>query len=117
MRHDDAYLLDMLLVAREARTFAAQLTFREFERNRMAQLAILKSVEVVGEAASRVSSECRESHPEIPWSGIVGMRNRLVHGYFEVNLVRVWDTLHQDIPRLIAQLERLIPPESPSSPD
>ena len=113
MRHDDAYLLDMLLAAREAGVFAAELNFLEFQRNRMAQLAILKSIEVVGEAASRISNECRESHPEIPWSGIVGMRNRLVHGYFEVNLVRVWDTLHQDIPRLIAQLERLIPPDSP----
>ena len=105
------------MAAREARAFAARLTFNEFERNRMAQLAILKSIEIVGEAASRVSSECRESHPEIPWPGIVGMRNRLVHGYFEVNLARVWDTLQQDIPRLIAQLERLIPPESPSLPN
>ena len=117
MRRDDACLLDMLLAAREARTFAGKLTFREFERNRMAQLAILKSVEVVGEAASRVSTERRESHPESPWSGIVGMRNRAVHGYFEVDLVRVRDTLQQDIPRLIAQLERLFPPESYSSPD
>lgn len=112
MRHDDAYLLDMLLAAREAGAFAVELNFLEFQRNRMAQLAILKSIEVVGEAASRISNEYRESHPEIPWSGIVGMRNRLVHGYFEINLVRVWDTLQQDIPRLIAQLERLIPPDS-----
>ena len=56
MRRDDAYLLDMLLAAREAREFAASLTFSEFERNRMAQLAILKAVEVVGEAASHVSA-------------------------------------------------------------
>jgi len=83
MRHDDAYLLDMLLAAREARGFAAGLTFDEFERYRMAQLAILKSIEVVGEAASRVSTGCMESHPEIPWSGIVGMRNRLVHAQSE----------------------------------
>ena len=117
MRHDDAYLLDMLLAAREARAFAVGMTFNEFQRNRMAQLAILKSIETVGEAASRVSNECRESHPEFPWPGIVGMRNRLVHGYFEVNLVRVWDTLQQDIPSLIARLERLIPPESPRPPD
>ena len=112
MRHDDAYLLDMLLAAREARSFAANLTFGEFERHRMAQLAILKSIEVIGEAASRVSTGCRESQPEIPWSGIVGMRNRLVHGYFNVNLERVWETVQKDIPLLIRQLESLIPPES-----
>ena len=57
MRHDDAYLLDMLLAVREAGTFTAGLTFPEFKRNRMAQLAILKAVEVVGEAASHVSTE------------------------------------------------------------
>ena len=55
MRHDDAYVLDMLLAAREATGFAANLSFDEFERHRMAQLAILKSIEVIGEAASRVS--------------------------------------------------------------
>ena len=117
MRHDDAYVLDMLLAAREATGFAASLSFDEFERHRMAQLAILKSVEVIGEAASRVSPGCKESHPQIPWSRIVGMRNRLVQGYFNVNLERVWETVKKDIPRLIRQLEPLIPPESTETPD
>ena len=112
MRHDDAYLLDMSLAAREARGFAANLTFSDFEHHRMAQLAILKSIEVIGEAASRVSDGCKKSHAEIPWSGIVGRRNRLVHGYFNVNLARVWETVQKDIPRLILQLESLIPPET-----
>lgn len=112
MRRSDAYLLDMLMAAREARRFAVSLTFPEFEQNRMAQLAILKSVEVVGEAASRVSAQVRAEHPEIPWSKIIGMRNRLVHGYFSVRLERVWDTVKQDIPRLISQLEPLVPPET-----
>ena len=117
MRHDNAYVLDMLLAAREATGFAANLSFDEFERHRMAQLAILKSIEVIGEAASRVSPGCMESHPEIPWSRIVAMRNRLVHGYFNVNLERVWETVKKEIPRLIRQLEPLIPPESTESPD
>ena len=68
-------------------------------------------MEIVGEAASRVSTDIKETHPEIPWAGIVGMRNRLVHGYFDVNLVRVWETVEQDIPRLIMQLEGLISEE------
>ncbi len=78
----------------------------------MAQLAILKAVEVVGEAASRVGSETAGAHPHIPWTEIVGMRNRLVHGYFNVNLERVWKTVRQDIPRLISHLERMVPPET-----
>jgi len=111
MRHDDAYLLDRLLAAREAGTFTADLTFTEFKRNRMAQLAILKAVELVGEAASQISPEGKEAHPEIPWAKIIGMRNRLVHGYFNVNLERVWETVEQDLPHLIALLEPLVPPE------
>ena len=89
MRSDDAYLLDMLVAAREAREFTSCMTFAEFGRNRMAQLAVLKSVEVVGEAASRLSSEGIKMHREILWKKIIGMRNRLVHGYFDINLKRV----------------------------
>ena len=111
-RDDGAYLLDMLLAAREAVALADGLTFADFERDRMAQLAVLKAVETVGEAASRVRRDTRDAHPEIPWPRIVGMRHRLVHGYFNVNLVRVWDTVKRDIPRLIPQLERLVPPET-----
>ncbi len=112
MRRDDILLLDMLLAAREAVEFADGLTFETFDRNRMAQLAILKAVETVGEAASRIGTETRDAHPEIPWGDIVGMRNRLVHEYFNVNLARVWEAVERDIPRLIPQLESLVPPET-----
>lgn len=112
MRRDEILLLDMLLAAREASEMAEQLTFATFGQNRMAQLAILKAVETVGEAASRVSAETRVANPEIPWTEIVGMRHRLVHEYFNVNLTRVWETVNEDIPRLILHLERLVPPES-----
>ena len=69
-------------------------------------------METVGEAASRVDADTRAAHPEIPWADIVGMRKRLVHEYFQINLARVWETVEQDIPRLIPQLERLVPPEA-----
>jgi uncharacterized protein with HEPN domain len=106
MRHDDTFLVDMLLATREARKFADDLTFMAFEQNRMAQLAILKAAEIVAEAASRVSPEGKEAHPEVPWPRIVGMRNRLVHGYFNLNLQRVWETVQEDIPRLIPNWKR-----------
>ena len=111
MRRDDAWLLDMLLSARRAVEFAAPLTFSEFENDDLHQLAILKSVEVIGEAASRISEETKAKHPGIPWSEIIGMRNRLVHGYFAVRLDRVWQTVQNDLPPLIAQIEPLVPPE------
>ena len=112
MRHENALLLDMLLAAREAQDMARGATFSNFKQNRTLQLAIVKAVEIVGEAASRVGADTKQAHPDIPWAEIVGMRNRLVHGYFDINLVRVWETVEQDIPRLIAQLEGLVSEES-----
>ena len=112
MRDDGALLLDMLVAARKASAFAADLTYAQFERSELRQHAIINVLEIVGEAASRVSDATRNKHPEIPWPRIVGMRNRLVHGYFNVNLTQVWDTVKQDIPCLIPQLERLVPPET-----
>lgn len=112
-RDDNAYLLDMLIAARDAVDFASALTYKEFERSRLHQDAIVKAIEIVGEAASRVSSQTQSAHPQIPWRQIVGLRNRLVHAYFEINLTTVWKTVHDDVPRLIAYLEPLFPPETP----
>lgn len=111
MRRDPAFLLDMLLAARDAMRFVSGLSQRQFAESRLHQNAVIKAIEIVGEAAGRVSDETRASHPEIPWVEIVGMRNRLAHGYFEIDLVKVWDTVHQDLPRLIAAIEPLVPPE------
>lgn len=111
MQRDHAYLLDMLLSARDAVEFAAGLTFAQFEQSRLNQNATLKAIEIIGEAAFCISLETRQLHPEIPWAEIIGMRNRLVHAYFEVNLERVWQTVQQDVPRLIGLLEPLVPPD------
>ena len=83
-RDESAYLLDMLLGARDALEFAAGLTFPQFERSRLHQYAVLKAVQNIGEAASQVSADARQAYPEIPWSQIIGMRNRLVHAYFDI---------------------------------
>ena len=112
MRRDEAYLLDMLLQARKAVKFSTGLTYTQFDQSDLHQNAIIKSIEIIGEAASHVSAGTREAHSEIPWHEIIRMRNRLVHGYFEVTLIRVWDTVKKDLPTLIAQLEPLVPPEA-----
>ena len=111
MWRDDAWLLDMLLAARRAVRFAAPLTFSEFENDDLHQLAILKAVEIIGEAASRISEETKAEHPDIPWAEIIGLRNRLVHAYFAIQLDIVWQTVQEDLPPLIAQIEPLVPPE------
>lgn len=68
-------------------------------------------MEIVGEAASRLSADTVQRNPSIPWREIVGMRNRLVHAYFEIDLRLVRDTVVDDLPALISQLEPLVPPD------
>lgn len=111
MRHDEALLLDMLLAARDAVEFASGLTFGQFEKSRLHQNATLKAVEIIGEAAARISTEVKEANPKVAWNEIVGMRNRLVHGYFEVDFGLVWQTVQDDIPELLLQLELLVQTE------
>ncbi len=108
MRRDAAYLLDMLIAAREARGFAVGLTWEQFEESRLHQNAVIRSLETIGEAAARMSDEFRDAHPELPWFEMTGMRNRLIHGYFEVDLLEVWDTLQTDVPSLVAAIEALL---------
>ncbi len=98
----------MLEAAREARTFVKGYARSDLDGNRMLVLALLKSIEIIGEAASRVTSEARAACPSIPWAAIVGMRNRLVHGYFDVDLDIVWATVDQELPDLIRELEHFL---------
>ena len=111
MRRDEAYLLDMVLAARDAVSFVRDLSPEQLGASRLHQLAVIKALETLGEAAARVSEPIRVGHPEIQWQQIIGMRHRLVHGYFEVDLQKVWDTVRNDLPTLIAKLEPLVPPE------
>src|SRR3981081_3573235 len=78
---DTALLLDMLLAARDAQTFVEGLDEAAFLASRLHQNAAIRSLEVLGEAAGRISAATRASHPEIPWREITGMRHRLIHGY------------------------------------
>ncbi|MDE0256168.1 MAG: DUF86 domain-containing protein [Rhodospirillaceae bacterium] len=102
----------MLLAARDAVDFSHGLTFETFAQDRMAQHAILQAVETVGRAAFLVSTETRDAHPGIPWADIVEMQHCLKDERFKIDLPRVWDTVKQDTPRLVPQLERLVPPET-----
>lgn len=76
--------------------------------DRMLLLAVTKSIEIVGEAASKITRETRDAHPEIEWSGIIGMRNKLTHGYFDIDISIVWVTITDDLPRLIEALEGIV---------
>lgn len=109
MRHDDSYLLDMLLAARKAAKFAEGISHERFIQSDLHQNAIFKVLEIIGEAASRISEATREAHSGIPWPNVVGLRNRIVHAYFEIDLDVIWNIVTDDVPALIAELERIAP--------
>jgi uncharacterized protein with HEPN domain len=112
MQRDEAYLLDILIAARKVTAFIGDATREQFATDEMMQNAIMRMLEVMGEAARLISEETKKAHADIPWHQMIGMRNRLVHEYFRIDLERVWDTTQRDIPALMKQIELLVPPES-----
>jgi uncharacterized protein with HEPN domain len=74
----------------------------------MLALAIIKELEIIGEAAGKVSAEARATYPEIPWADIIGMRNRLIHGYFDIDPDLIWNTVNDDLDPLLEQLEAIV---------
>jgi uncharacterized protein with HEPN domain len=113
MWRDEAYLLDMLLAARKVRGFTQGVTWEWFQSDELMQHAIIRLIQIIGEAARKVSPEFKQAHPDIPWQGIIGMRHRLVHDYFHVIPDKVWEVVDKDIPVLIPLLEPLVPPDEP----
>jgi len=98
----------MLDAVKEALAFTIDKTREDLGNNRMLTLAIIKELEIIGEAASKLTPEFKVGQPHIPWADIVGMRNRLTHGYFDIDLDRVWDTILEDLKPLCAELENLV---------
>ena len=98
MRDDRTSLKDMLSHAREAAELLGDASREDLGRDRVVQLALTRLVEIIGEAANRVSEETRLQHPDIPWAQIIGMRNRLIHGYDVIDHDLLWDTVTNDLP-------------------
>ena len=111
MWRDEAFLLDMLLAARELRQFTGGVSFENFNNDRLLQHAVIRLIEIIGEAARNVSADFKAGHPEIPWAAIVGMRHRLVHEYFRVAPDKVWEVVQKDLPELVGLIEPLVPPD------
>jgi uncharacterized protein with HEPN domain len=108
MRDDLVYLMHIRDSLREVRQFIADESYESFLENRMMQNAVMRSFEVVGEAARRVSPEFRGAHPEVPWRLLGDFRNKLSHDYFGLDLDVIWKTATEDAPGLLAQIESLI---------
>jgi uncharacterized protein with HEPN domain len=114
MSRDDAYVLDMIRFAREVIELSNGVTRDQYVSNLGTRRSIERSLELIGEAARRVSIPFREHHPEIPWRDIIGQRSVLAHDYGDVNDDRVWETARERVPDLLRQLERLLPSQEQS---
>ena len=111
---DEVRLRHMLDAAYEAQSFTVGRQRTDLDKDRMLILALVKSVEIIGEAAFMMSEATKEMSPDIPWGDIIGMRHRLVQAYFDINLDVLWQTIKGDLPPLITQIEPLVPPNKPS---
>ncbi len=94
--------------ARAAQSYIAGKKRSDLDHNRMLVHAPVRCIEIVGEAASRVSQQNRAEISAVPWADVVSMRNRLIHAYFDINLDFVWDTVVDDLPPSLAAMERIV---------
>jgi uncharacterized protein with HEPN domain len=109
-QRDVSYLWDMLEAARQVIGFTRGISLDEYSGNPMLYLAVERGIQIIGEAANRVSSGFQQAHPEIPWRKIVAQRNVLVHEYGEIEHALLWDLVQEHLPGLVQQLEGLVPP-------
>jgi len=106
---DDKYLWDMLDAAKAILGFIAGRTFMDYNRNRMLRNAVERNLEIIGEAANKVSPEFKLLHASIPWRGIIGQRNVIAHDYGDIKNEKVWLVAIEMIPNLASEVEKLIP--------
>ncbi len=110
MPRDAAYLLDILEAAKLAATYVATKTKEEFLQDTQCQDAVIRRLEIIGEAARRISNETRACLPDLPWSAMIKMRNLMIHEYDFVDLAVVWDTVQNHLSSLIQSIAPLVPP-------
>lgn len=107
-KSDFARLKHMLEAANMCLDFLEKKTRTEFESNRMIIFATIRALEIFGEAAANISRPFQKRHPHIPWKSIIGMRNRLIHAYFDIDYDIVWQAVKVEIPKIIPEIEKLI---------
>ena len=107
-QRDAAYLWDMLDAARTVEQLSSGLDFTQYSNDRRTQLAVERSLEIIGEAAGKVSALFRNGHPEIPWRQIIGQRNVLIHEYGEIKQERIWKVVRENVPQLIERLKPFV---------
>lgn len=108
-RHDDNITLRQILDhAREAMKLTQERSRTDFDTDRVWYLAMIQLLQILGEAVSRLSQSYRNTYPKIPWNEIISLRNRLIHGYNEIDKDIVWKIINTDLPALVESIEKII---------
>ncbi len=105
---DETRLRHIVEAGLEATEHLEDQNLDDLGKNRLLQHGLVRCIEIVGEAASRLTPEFRSAHPEILWVDMISMRNRVVHAYFDIDLEIVWRTVAEDLPQLIQQVQTLL---------
>lgn len=107
-REYEDYLQDMLENAEKALSFIGDISYDDFAMDDKAVYAVIRALEIIGEAARQVPEKVRDANSEVPWREITGMRNKLTHEYFGVNTKVVWRTVREDLPVIIPALKKIL---------
>lgn len=108
MKKDEVYLKHIHDSILTIETFTDGLIYEEFLEDRLIQNGVIRELEIIGEATKNLSSNFKNSHPEVPWKDIAGMRDKLIHGYMMVDLDTVWKVVQEDLPKLKGQVTSLL---------
>jgi uncharacterized protein with HEPN domain len=111
MSRDDAYLVDILESAKIALEYVAGKSWDEFYSDMQCQDAVLRRIEIIGEAARHISPQTQKKYPQIPWRDLTMLRNLVIHQYDAVDINQVWDTTQKRLPPLVSELSKIVPSE------
>lgn len=112
-RNDHSYLWDMRQALRDLADITSDRTAQDLQSDRQLQLAVERAIEIIGEAARKVSQQTREAHPDVEWNGIIAQRHVIAHEYGGIQYDKLWRIVDRHAPKLAGQLDAILPPPPP----